>query len=102
MVSQKAPTSRLRPAVTPREQLAKRAALDFIQDLFENVPFASVGGLDKRDAMTAPHYIPEEQREDYLLNYRLAALWELGPDWQTCTFSWQAAIRLDPKETPDG
>lgn len=69
-----------------------RAAMDCYQDRCENVPFASVGGIDKRADMTAPVYITPSEREQYLNGYRLQARNIYGDDWQTCPFGWRPAL----------
>lgn len=77
-----------------------RGALDCYQDRCENVPFASVGGLEKRAAMTAPDYVTPDERNEYLNGYRLQARNLYGDDWQTCPFGWTPALSINPKETP--
>lgn len=79
-----------------------RALSDAVQDSMENVPFASVGGLEKRGDMTAPSYIPEADRAAYFDGYRAAAEKMYGPDWRTCSFSWSPAITIPGtmEETP--
>ena len=72
-----------------------RAIMDCYQDRCENAPFASVGGLDKRNAMTAPEYVTAAERADYLNGYRLQARNIYGDDWQTCAFGWQAAVTIE-------
>ena len=44
--------------------------MNALQDALENCPFGSSGGMDKREAMEAPDYVPEDQRESYLKGYR--------------------------------
>ena len=74
-----------------------RAAIDCIQDACESVPFASVGGVDKRGAMTVPDYIPESQRGEYLGAYVAAAFRHYGPDWQTCAFGWTQRLTINAR-----
>ena len=75
--------------VDPEKALAarRRGMTDCYQDRCENIPFASVGGLEKRGEMQAPDYVSEEDREEYLLGYRQMARELFGEDWQTCAFS---------------
>jgi hypothetical protein len=74
--------------------LARRAWFDCAQDGFENVPFASVGGLEKRAAMSAPKWIAPQDHPEYLAAYRAAAAAQYGPNWMTCTFSWKHALQF--------
>ena len=50
-----------------------RGITDCSQDHCENVPFASIGGFDARNAMKAPPYVTAEERTAYLNGYRLQA-----------------------------
>ena len=75
----------------PSAEVFKRGSLDFVQDYYENCPFASIGGLDKRDALKAPEYIVPEHADEYLAGYVAAARDILGADWQTCAFGWAPA-----------
>lgn len=68
--------------------------MDCVQDRCENAPFGSVGGLDKRAAMTAPDYIAEKDREEYLRGYRDQAKDLYGEEWQTCAFGWRPALTI--------
>lgn len=84
-----------------------RARTDCVQDSYENCPFASVGGLDKRDNMKAPDYITQDEREEYLRGYRDQAKALYGEDWQTCGFGWHPALTIpgnqdDEKEDAEG
>jgi hypothetical protein len=79
---------------------AGRAMMDCYQDRCENVPFGSVGGIEKRSDMRAPAYITPEERASYLNGYRLQARNIYGDDWMTCEFGWKPALTIDPKETP--
>ncbi len=76
--------------MTPTENTASfnQGALDCYQDRCENIPFASIGGPDKRSAMVAPKYITRDERDEYLEGYRHAARHGLGEDWETCSFGW--------------
>lgn len=47
----------------------ERGKKDFIQDYFENVPFASIGGLEMRTAPQAPSYIKPEVAKEYIRGY---------------------------------
>lgn len=72
-----------------------RGANDCAQDACENVPFASVGGLDKRDEMVAPEYEkPLLDKNMYLLGYAREARSMYGPDWRTCSFGWTPALTI--------
>jgi len=82
-----------------------RGRSDCWQDRCENVPFSSVGGLEKRDAMVAPEYITkhgESYTKDYLDGYRAAARAMFGPDWQTCSFSWKHVMTIEGKKKEEG
>ncbi len=65
-----------------------------IQDGFENCPFASVGGLEKRHAMVVPPYARPDG-EEYLEGYRAMALASYGDDWETCSFGWAPALTVN-------
>lgn len=69
-------------------------------DRCENAPFSSVGGLDARSNMVAPHYIAEADREEYLRGYRDEARSQYGEDWETCAFEWRAAITIESEPLP--
>ena len=74
---------------------------DCIQDACENCPFASVGGIGKRDAMQAPEWASEDP-DNYLLGYRTQARAAYGRDWMTCGFGWQHALTIGgPLEVPE-
>jgi len=51
----------------------KRGMMDCTQDIFENVPFGSVGGWDARAEMKAPWYITPAEVPLYLAGYRQQA-----------------------------
>jgi hypothetical protein len=68
---------------------------NFTQDRCENAPFASVGGLDKRTAMVAPPFVPEDEQAEYLRGYQHAAMAAYGDDWQTCAFGWKPALTIN-------
>ena len=71
-----------------------RGFSDAAQDACENVPFASIGGLDKRDDMKAPDYITPDERNAYLNGYRTFAAASYGNDWKTCSFGWSPALTI--------
>jgi hypothetical protein len=79
---------------TPRE----RGGTDCYQDRCENIPFASVGGLEARTAMRRPKWITEEDEAEYLAGYREMAESLYGADWQTCSFGWTPALELPNRE----
>jgi len=72
-----------------------RGRVDCMQDSFENCPFASVGGLDKRAAIKAPEYIEESEQPEYVRGYTEAARQIYGEGWQTCAFGWAPALTID-------
>lgn len=72
----------------------ERARTDCYQDMCENSPFASVGGLENRVVLTAPKWIPPEEVVEYLRGYEAAALEAYGPEWRTCAFGWSPAITI--------
>ena len=74
----------------------ERGRADCIQDRCENIPFASIGGLDKRHSPEAPHYISEADRHMYLHGYIAAAQEMYGEDWRTCRFTWKHALTIEP------
>jgi hypothetical protein len=71
-----------------------RGVTDAAHDSFENCPFGSVGGLDKRGDMKAPAYIPKAEAEDYLAGYRRGALQLYGMNWETCAFGWKPTMEI--------
>jgi hypothetical protein len=71
-----------------------RARSDCVQDAYENSPFASIGGLDKRAAPVAPSYIAESEREEYVRGYIAQAREMYGEDWRTCSFAWAPALTI--------
>lgn len=73
----------------------ERGMADAAQDRCENVPFASVGGLDRRAALVAPDYITPEERPAYIRGYELNALAMYGADWRTCAFGWSPAVEIN-------
>ncbi len=79
--------------------------LNCILDENENVPFSGVGGLDRRNDMTAPEWDRLEDpdvREQWLEGYRYQALVMYGPGWRTVTFSWHPVLEIggtDPEVT---
>ena len=72
----------------------RRGTHDCFQDRCENVPFASVGGLDARGDMKAPDYIEAEDRVPYLSGYASQAMYLFGEDWQTCEFGWKHTLTI--------
>jgi len=76
----------------------RRGMHDCYQDRCENIPFASVGGLESREAMKAPGYVKIGEVGDYLDGYRVMARELYGSDWQTCSFSWQPALVIEPAD----
>jgi hypothetical protein len=83
------------PPTTPR----MRGALDCYQDRCENIPFASIGGLDSRSNMKQPKYITPEEAQEYLAGYRAMAQSLYGETWQTCSFGWAPALELPNEST---
>lgn len=71
-----------------------RARTDCIQDGAENAPFASIGGLARRQAMVAPHYISQGDEAEYLRGYRYAARQHYGESWDICSFGWAPAMTI--------
>lgn len=71
-----------------------RGYVDCYQDRCENVPFASIGGMDNRHTPRAPEYVPEHEREEYMRGYIECCenLW--GPDWRDAKFSWKPVLEL--------
>ena len=88
------------PMTTDRERhldYEQKGRDDYRLDRMENAPFSSIGGLDIRqsiETVTWPSYVPIDARGDYLAGYLAQAAEDLGPDWQTCEFSWQPAIEI--------
>ena len=72
----------------------KRGAENCALDSIENAPFSSVGGLESRHELKAPHYIAAEDHEEYLAGYVAEARSIDGDDWQTCSFSWGPALTI--------
>ena len=73
-----------------------RGYSECMQDIMENCPFASIGGLDARSAPTVPDYVPEKHRAAWLSGYIDAAREAYGADWQTCEFGWRAVMEVSP------
>lgn len=71
-----------------------RGTHDATLDRCENIPFASVGGIDNRSNMTIPHYIHKEDSEIYLSGYKHACKNMFGEDWETCEFGWSKALTI--------
>lgn len=81
-----------------------RGEQDCAQDAMENVPFGSVGGLERRGNMRPPAYasdLGESYSKAYLAGYRARALAMYGADWETCEFSWKPALTI-PGNTRTG
>lgn len=75
-----------------------RGVMDASQDACENVPFASVGGLQQRAYyLSAPKYEgnPIKNVDEYLAGYKDAAWAMYGADWRTCEFSWKPALTIE-------
>jgi hypothetical protein len=82
-----------------------RGRMDCIQDSCENVPFASIGGLEARVDLGAPKYISPSESERYLHGYVTVAHELYGSDWRTCSFAWKPALTIestDSAESPVG
>lgn len=77
-----------------------RAQIDAQQDYFENAPFACVGGLAKRERMTAPEWIEPSERDEYLRGYRDKCRVLFGEDWATCPFGWAPALTINEPPSP--
>ena len=72
----------------------RRGRSDASMDRYENAPFGSVGGIDKRTDMTAPYYIAEEDQKQYLDGYRAQCLEMFGEGWETCEFGWIPVLEI--------
>lgn len=72
----------------------ERGRMDCYQDRCENIPFATVGGLERRSSMIAPRYLEPGDVEDYLRGYRDAAAALFGADWETCAFGWVPTLTI--------
>lgn len=82
----------------------ERAMSDAYLDSVENIPFSSIGGLDRRhsdEAMEIPDYIHPSCRDAYIRGYQAAALKMYGEDWRTCRFGWVPVLEIGPP-TDDG
>ena len=80
-----------------RAEPFNRGKFDCMMDGNENVPFASVGGLDKRaEPLVTPDYVPEADRKAYLEGYRDQAWAQYGPEWRTCSFGWHHVMTIGP------
>jgi len=91
------PEPMMRMSVDPDDAF-QRGKTDAYQDRCENVPFSSVGGLEKRGAMEAPKYIDGWCHEFYLKGYVAMCREMFGEDWQTCEFSWKPALTIGDDE----
>ena len=74
-----------------------RGKFDCMMDGNENVPFASIGGLGKRESepWAAPDYVPEADRKAYLEGYKDQAWAQYGSGWRTCPFGWAPVMTID-------
>lgn len=63
-------------------------------DQAENVPFACIGGLERRITPTVPDWIPKDQIEWFLVGYRAQAALQYGVMWRTDPFGWVMAMTL--------
>lgn len=79
----------------PHLEPYNRGKNDAYQDRCENVPFASTGGIEARQNMVVPNYIPDAERALYLEGYRFRCEEMFGEDWATCEFGWNAALTID-------
>ena len=81
-----------------------RGINDCAQDACENVPFASIGGLEARDDPRPPNYddgVPLTNTNAYLFGYTATARAMFGADWRTCEFGWAPAMVItEPLDTP--
>lgn len=68
-----------------------RGASEAGQDMMENAPCASIGGLAARLSPRVPDYVPEAHRAAWLSGYSDACAAAWGDDWRTCGFGWSAA-----------
>jgi hypothetical protein len=68
------------------------------QDRCENVPFASIGGLEARSDPKPPAWIDEVEWPEYLRGYISCAVDLYGEDWKTCSFTWQMAMTIEKKD----
>ena len=67
------------------------------QDDMENVPFASVGGLEARpNLVVPPSYIEEHHALMYLNGYICHAIEMYDLVWATCEFDWKHALTIKP------
>lgn len=76
------------------EDYRQQGRMDCYQDRCENVPFASVGGTEAREAPRAPNHIPAERADAYLQGYTAEAAALFGSDWRTCSFAWRPAFEV--------
>lgn len=83
---------------THHREAYKRGRHDCLQDRCENIPFASIGGLEARDNPVAPKYVHGDAVSAYLQGYKDQASEMFGADWRTCEFNWQPALTIDPNE----
>lgn len=69
-------------------EASKHGAMNALQDYMENAAFASVGGVDKRGAMTLPPYVADADAAEWARGYVRACCSIFGDDWRTCGFGW--------------
>jgi hypothetical protein len=84
--------------VEPTASLAStRGKQDCTQDHYENCPFASTGGLNRRGEtdVIVPHYVSLQDVAEYLRGYGEQAELLYGPDWRTTEFSWKPALVIE-------
>jgi hypothetical protein len=77
-----------------RAEPFNRGKFDCMMDGNENVPFGSIGGLEKRDDFQKPHYIADEDWKAYAEGYREQAWAQYGEDWRTCAFGWKPVLSI--------
>ena len=87
------------PPVVFSHWLAKitdRAGSNAHQDQCEGAPFSSVGGLNCRNNMKIPRWIPPWWEDEYLAAYCEQSEKMYGADWRDCEFSWSPALVIRP------
>jgi hypothetical protein len=67
----------------------EHGVFDAALDRCENVPFASIGGLDNRSNFMKPRWIKDSEIEEYFSGYKSQCIKMYGDDWETCSFSWK-------------
>jgi len=71
-----------------------RGRADCVQDGYENSPFNCVGGLEHRDALLKPRWLPDADWPEYRRGYEEQAKLSYGEDWRTCPFGWRPVLTL--------